>query len=142
MKHLSLDTAHRIADIQADPLSKVQRLERWAEVLRAHGCAKLTTLTGTEYKLPGERAAMRADNSALALAFQDPVLRSAGLAGDTYGEAKRFFELSDHDLHHIVCDCHCGVEISGSTAARRVRSLVPGTPWLSRLGAVLRSWFG
>ena len=42
------------------------------------------------------------------MAFNDPVLRAAGLRDDSYGEAKRFFELTDRQLHWLVCYCHYG----------------------------------
>ncbi len=38
---------------------------------------------------------MRSDHSPVSVAFSDPVLRVAGLSDDTFGEAKRFFELED-----------------------------------------------
>jgi hypothetical protein len=43
---------------------------------------------------------------------------------DTYGEARRFFSLSDHDLHRIVCNCHHGASIKSSVAARIVRQII------------------
>jgi hypothetical protein len=49
---------------------------------------------------------MRGDGSPISVAFEDPVLRAAGLENDNYGEAKRFFELTDGQLHEIICYCH------------------------------------
>jgi hypothetical protein len=51
----------------------------------------------------GARAAMRSDSSPISVAFADPVLRAAGLENDSYGEAKRFFKLTDRQLHKIIC---------------------------------------
>ena len=56
--------------------------------------ARLNTLRETEYKPVKERSALRQDNSPLTVAFEDPVLRSAGLTNDTFGEVARFFGLS------------------------------------------------
>lgn len=142
MKHLPVDTAIHLADVQPGRMSRTERLERWADILQQHGSGNLATLRGTECCLPSERATRRADNSALSLAYNDPVLRAAGLAGDTYGDAQRFFDLPDNALHGVLCDCLCGAQISGSAAAARVRSVVPGTSWLSRAAAGLRRWFG
>ena len=49
-----------------------------------------------------------------------------GLAGDTYGDAKRFFELSDWQLHDVVCHCHHGSEMTAKIAAQRIRRIVGG----------------
>ena len=65
---------------------------------------------------------MRCDNSAISVAFSDPLLRSAGLESDTYGEAKRFFELSDGQLHPIVCFCHFGMTVSAARTAGYIRA--------------------
>jgi len=51
------------------------------------------------------------------VAFNDPVLRVAGMKNDTYGEAKRFFELSDMQLHSIVCLHASRSAKNGSTKA-------------------------
>ncbi|TGR74211.1 hypothetical protein EN836_33420, partial [Mesorhizobium sp. M1C.F.Ca.ET.193.01.1.1] len=60
----------------------------------------------------------------------DPLLRAAGLRSDTYGEAKRFFELSDWQLHDVVCSCHTGATMQASWAAARVRRIIRGNPIL------------
>lgn len=145
MKHQTLFEVHERAHVQQElparvPMSRTERLERWIEVLNEHGSDLLSTLEGTEYKRADERAAMRRDDSSLSVAFRDPVLRRAGLANDTYGEAKRFFGLSDHDLHYVVCHCHCGARMSGHAAADRVRALVPGESWVRNMIGALRRW--
>ena len=43
---------------------------------------------------------------------------------DTYGEARRFFTLSDHELHRVVCNCHHGTSVKSSVAARIVRQII------------------
>jgi hypothetical protein len=57
------------------------------------------------------------------VAYADPVLRAAGLRGDTIGDAAEFFGLSHPQLHRLVCVCHQGPSIAGETAARQVRAL-------------------
>jgi hypothetical protein len=115
--------------------TKRQRIERWAELLERNPLRCLSALTGTEYVDPEVRERVRADGSALAVAFDDPLLRAAGLQSDTYGEARRFFELSDWQLHDIVCSCHTGATMQASWAAARVRRLING----NRFFAWLRS---
>ena len=67
---------------------------------------------------------MRHSNSPISVAFGDPVLRAAGLRDDTYGEAQRFFGLSDTQLHNIVCFCRSGDLISATAAGYGVRAAI------------------
>jgi hypothetical protein len=118
-------------------MARSERLARWAELLERDPARRLNSLTGTEYQPEDIRDRMRGNSSPVSVAFDDPVLRSAGLAGDTYGEAKRFFELTDRQLHDIVCYCHHGVTMTAGTAARHIRAAADGTT-TSRLW----SWSG
>ena len=90
--------------IHPQKLSKKELLERWALALKQRKGARLNTLRETEYKPVKERLALRQDNSPLTVAFEDPVLRSAGLTNDTFGEVARFFGLSHWQLHEVVCN--------------------------------------
>ena len=115
---------------RADPdysryaLSRTERLERWIELLERNPKRRLSAFYQTEFQAPGTRDAMRAEGSALAVAFEDPYLRASGLANDSYGEAKRFFEITDRQLHRMVCYCHVGAEVRAGTTARHVRRLL------------------
>jgi hypothetical protein len=104
-------------------LTRSQRLERWAVALERLGDAPLRTLRETEHEHYYERLRMREDNSPLTVAFDEPVLRSAGLKDDTFGEAARFFSLSDWELHNILCYCHFGATVSAREVATRVRAM-------------------
>jgi hypothetical protein len=64
------------------------------------------------------------------------VLRAQGLADDSYGEAKRLFDVSDRQLHNILCYCHYGAIVSAGTAARAIRGVVAAH---SRPGIVERA---
>ena len=108
MKHQTLDELQRVAAVHAEEtapriLTRAERLERWADLLEADPDRRLNTLPGTEYEPEEVRRTMRRLHSPLSIASEDPVLRAAGLKDDTYGEAMRFFELSDWQLHGIVC---------------------------------------
>ncbi|ODT18786.1 MAG: hypothetical protein ABS57_05235 [Mesorhizobium sp. SCN 65-12] len=124
MKHQTLDQLHAVAEIDiTQPLmSRTQRLVRWAELLEREPSRLLTALTGTEYRAPEQRDLMRGDGSPISVAAADPILRDEGLADDSYGEAKRFFELTDNQLHEIVCYCHVGEVMQSSRAALSVRA--------------------
>ena len=107
--------------IRPQKLSKKELLERWALALEKRKGARLCTLRETEYKPVKEQLALRQENSPLTVAFEDPVLRSAGLVNDTFGEAARFFGLSNSQLHKLVCYCHFGETVAAETVAARVR---------------------
>ncbi|MER9670871.1 MULTISPECIES: hypothetical protein [unclassified Mesorhizobium] len=130
MKHQTLEQLQIVAEIDQDYLrqtmSRSERLKRWAELLERNPDRRLSTLHQTEYQPVRARAAMRGDGSPIAVAFEDPVLRAAGLENDNYGEAKRFFELTDRQLHEIICYCHFGATVSAATAARHIRAAVAG----------------
>jgi hypothetical protein len=121
-------------------MSRRERLERWAEILHRSPKPFLNTLHETEYQPAAERAVMRGDDTPISVAFSDPVLRAAGMENDSYGEARRFFELSDHQLHDLVCFCHFGERVSAATVARRLRSMAARNR--GGLVARLRAFFG
>jgi hypothetical protein len=73
---------------------------------------------------------MRMDGSPISIAFNDDILRKEGLADDSYGEAKRFFDLKDDQLHEIVCYCHVGLAMQASRAAHCVRTAIGFIPGL------------
>lgn len=124
MKHQTLDQLYAVAKVESSAayseMTRNQRIERWAELLEQHPERRLAAFTGTEYLRLEERDSVRGEGSAIAVALEDPVLRASGLKDDTYGEAKRFFGLSDWQLHDIVCDCHVGATMKAGWAANRV----------------------
>ncbi|KUM28676.1 hypothetical protein AU467_10970 [Mesorhizobium loti] len=126
MRHQTLDQLHAVAEVKtARPImSRTQRLARWAELLEREPTRLLTALTGTEYRGRAERDVMRGDGSPISVALEDPILHGEGLKDDSYGEAKRFFELTDYQLHEIVCYCHVGDVMQASRAALSVRDVL------------------
>src|SRR3954463_1619154 len=129
MLYRSLDRIAAEADILTTPdlpgtpeLSRRERLERWAELLGREPECRLPALHGIEYGTLRERAACRVDGSPLSVAYGDPVLRAAGLAGDTVGNAAEFFGLSHEQLHDLLCFCHHGGTGAASTAAAQGRA--------------------
>ncbi len=142
MRHQTLDQLHKVAEIQIDPnqlvMNRTQRLQRWAELLERQPARLLCALPGTEYYPTHERELMRCHGSPITVAFDDPVLRAQGMQNDSYGEAKRFFELSDGQLHNIVCHCHVGETMHASRAALCVRGAIGGRGFLAALRALFR----
>ncbi len=140
MRHQTLDQLHKVAEIQTEPSSRgmdrTQRLQRWAELLERQPARLLSALPGTEYYPLQERDLMRCHGSPLSVAFEDPLLRTEGLQNDSYWEAKRFFELSDGQLHNIVCHCHVGETMHASRAALCVRAAIGGRGLLASLWAL------
>ena len=117
------------ADVHLDPaftsrpLTKHERLERWAMLLAREPERQLSSVEEIEYGTVREQEAKRADDSAVTVAFADPVLREQGLQSDRVGDAARFFELSHWEMHQLVCSCHYGRTMSAGTAALRVRAM-------------------
>jgi hypothetical protein len=132
MKHQTLEQLQTVAEVHPDhmrpAMTRSERLERWAGLLEKDPDRQLGTLAGTEYQPSGTRQTMRSAGSAITVAFEDACFRADGLDNDTYGEAKRFFELTDWQLHDIVCYCHFGATMRAATAARRVRAAIGGRP--------------
>lgn len=114
------------------PMTRQQRLKRWAEVLKREGVRPLEALRWVEFYAEPERRQLRRERSPIALAFADPMLREEGLAGDTLGDAQRFFDLSDDEAHRLLCDCHFQGRMTGRSVGRRVRALAQPS-FLSRL---------
>jgi len=155
MKHVSLDELRSKAEIlplealpstggtEQEPaiLSRKERLERWATVLEAHD-KRVRPFYGLEHMPRRERREARADDTPLAVAFADPVLRARGLSGDTVGEVMNFFELTDRQMHAMFCDCHFQGTMTTSGVAGRLRAIAARKPLSERLSGLWRRAFG
>jgi hypothetical protein len=129
MKHQSPEQLLELATIVDDPIvpmTRRQRIERWAALLDRHG-GPLTALYRIEYLSPEERRRYRgSDNTPLAVAYRDPVLRRDGLAGDTLGDAMDYFGINDWEAHRLLCDCHYFGAMTGRGLAARLRRRASG----------------
>ena len=134
MKHKPYAELSRVADVHPilakPPMTRRERLERWAEALEREPDRLLTSIEEIEWQPEAERPAMRANDSALTVAFEDPILRAEGLASDRLGDAMVFFRLSDREAHFALCSCVYGRSMQAGVAAERVRTLV--CPGISR----------
>ena len=144
MEQHALDRLKAIAKVSTTckrlEMTRRERLERWAESLERSPRPFLKTLHETEYQPIAVRLALRDDDTPISVAFADPILRAAGMENDSYGEAKRFFELSDQQLHGLVCFCHFGERVSAATIARGLRKMADSKP--GGFFAQLRAFFG
>ena len=111
--------------VRTTTLTRAERLARWALLLERHD-ARIRTLDSIELVPRRRRNGMRAEDSALSIAFADPVLRDAGLEGETYGDVRAFFDLSHGDMHHLACRCHLGVAEQSRLTAARLRRMSAG----------------
>jgi hypothetical protein len=143
MEHRPLSELSSVADLKIHEevkapvvLSKRERLDRWIELLDKSPDRELKTLEEIEWKPKAERRALRADGSALTIAYADPVLRTAGLLSDRFGDAVDFFQISEHDAHIVLCSCHGGESMRAEEAARRVRGIRSPSLWSLYFG-----WF-
>lgn len=127
MEHKRVDQLRSVADVEAALpqtfMTRRERLERWAELLERDPRRRLHSLGEIEFHPRDTRHLMRADESPISVAYADPVLRAAGLAGDKLGDAIAFFELSEGDAHRVLCSCLNGRTMEAGLAARRVRGI-------------------
>jgi hypothetical protein len=125
MEYNTIEYLARVARVHPEGtrerrLLRRERLYRFADVLdrfRGH----VTLLSQAEYFPRSERMLLRNDQSALTVAFNDPVLREEGLEGDRFGDAVRFFQLTQWEAHELFCDCHYTGPITPGKVARRAR---------------------
>ena len=129
MQQKPLSEIRAVADVepaQLRSLTRRERLERWADLLDREPSRQLKTLHEIELQPRSKRGEMRADGSPLSVAYADPVLRTEGLASDKLGDAIAFFELSDGQVHRLLCSCMYGVRMEAGTAARQIRKMARG----------------
>jgi hypothetical protein len=135
MKHQpvhEIDGLAQITQVEAPTLSRRDRLQRWADLLSRDPHRQLQALSRVEFCAVHERALLRGENTPISVAATDPVLREAGLHGDTLGDAQAFFELSDAQAHHLLCDCHYVGRMNAEGVAQRIRAVAASKPRWSR----------
>lgn len=134
----SLAASARIRPASEFAMSRRQRLERWARILQREPGRLVIMLNEIEHITGTSWSAARADRSAIALAFADPLFRREGLAGDTLGDAETFFGLSRRQAHHLLCACHLGPVASAGQISERISALAR-RPTLAERWTDLRS---
>ena len=137
MEHQPLNELRSIADVQPASMTRRERLERWVELLDREPLRLLKSLGEIEFRPRAERHMMRADNSPLTVAFEDPVLRAEGLISDRLGDASKFFELSEGQAHRVLCSCLSGRATQARTIAARVRGIANRGMGLPRVALII-----
>jgi hypothetical protein len=102
-------------------MTRREKLLRFAEIVRSHRDRPFGLYHNLEGYHPEQLNSMGLGGSAFAAAAADPILRDAGADLHTVGDAQRFFELSQHELHEFSCDC--GGAIDGNDMANRIESI-------------------
>lgn len=136
MEHKSARELRAVADVSLSPpppLDRKERLKRWADILASDPDRRIRLVHELEFAPRTAQAQMRADDSALSIAYADPLFRSMGLSGDRVGDGRAFFGLSDSQAHKLLCTCLHGESMRAGDAAGLVRAIANPLP-----GALLR----
>jgi hypothetical protein len=103
------------------PVTKRQRLQRFADVIRSGRPCPLHLFINLEYCDAGEWKYLSHPGSPFALAAQDNVLYAAGFRSGNVSDAQRFFELSREELTEF--SCVCGGSINSNEMAERIERI-------------------
>lgn len=145
MQHVDPQTLPQVSAPVATPiLDRRAKLLRWADLIEKEP-RSIILLHGLEYhnqESLDDRSHWSSGTSMgitpFALAAGDPVFQDAGLLGHAPGDAMRFFELDQGQLHSF--SCNCGGAIDRREMASRIRALADTKPG-GIIGAV-RSFIG
>ena len=146
MEHKSAHELRTIAQISTHPphpptqLGRRERLLRWADLLDQEPDRRINLVRELEFAAQSAQADMRADESALSIAYADPLFRSLGLKSDRVGDGCDFFSLNDSQTHRLLCSCMHGMSMKAGDAARIVRNIanpLPGTITRSMIAAAI-----
>ena len=107
--------------VATPPMTKRQRLQRFADVITSGPGVPLHLFINLEYRDAGEWKYLAHPSSAFALAAKDSVLHDAGLTGDSVGDAQRFFDLSRQELAEF--SGVCGGSINNNEMADRIERI-------------------
>ena len=102
-------------------MSRRQRLERWTDALELQRARCLRTIDDSGFWLRAR--ARRADDSPLAVAFDDWALRAEGLDGDTMAHAIEFFGLSAGQMRRLVGASRHGSSVPAAAVATGLRTI-------------------
>lgn len=140
MEQKSARELRAFAEVSSDPpapLGRKERLERWADLLDRDPQRRISLVRELEFATRAVQAEMRADQSALSIAYEDPLFRSMGLNSDRVGDGKEFFGLSESQTHRLLCSCMHGMSMRAGDAARLVRAVADPLPSTIARGLVI-----
>jgi hypothetical protein len=136
MEKKSAQELRAVAEVAASPpapLDRKGRLERWASLLERDPERRINLVHELEFATRKAQVQMRADDSAISVAYADPLLSAMGLKSDRVGDAQAFFGLTQSQTHRLFCTCMNGASMQAGDAARLVRSIANPMP-----GAIAR----
>lgn len=132
LSHAEVEALNKASPVKE--MTRVEKLTRWAELLRKCGHA-IYLGDRIEYLSPEARDATEWMCSPMSVAAADPVLTDAGLKNGTIGEAKRFFEITDEDVHAF--SCNCGGHQTGANMASRIDAIAKGPGIVNKIGSAI-----
>jgi hypothetical protein len=144
MEQKSAQELRAFAEISSDPpppLGRKERLERWADLLDRDPQRRISLVRELEFASRSAQADMRADESALSIAYDDPLFRSLGLKSDRVGDGKEFFGLTESQAHRLLCSCMHGMSMRAGDAAHMVRTIADPMPATIARGLVVAAVF-
>lgn len=139
MEHRSAHDLRAIAEVSPTPpaaLDRRGRLERWADLLERDAGRRINLVHELEFATRAAQAQMRADDSALTVAYADPLFRSLGLESDRVGDGQRFFGLNQSQTHRLLCSCMHGASMRAGDASRLIRGVINPLPGVIMRGAL------
>lgn len=139
MEQKSAQELRSIADVSSTPpkpLDRKERLLRWADLLDREPLRRINLVHELEFAPYDVRGQMRADDSALSVAYADPLFRSLGLQSDRVGDGQAFFGLRESQTHRLLCSCMHGMAMRAGDAAKLVRSIANPAPGIIARGVV------
>ena len=139
MEHRSADELRAFAEISANPppsMDRKARLERWADLLDQEPDRRINLVIELEFAMRAAQVEMRADNSALTVAYADPLFRALGLRSDRVGDGQKFFGLGEGDAHRLLCSCMHGMSMRAGDAARLIRTIANPMPRVAARAAL------
>ena len=139
MEQKSVHELRAFAEISSDPpppLGRKERLQRWAALLDHEPHRRIRLIHELEFAPRAAQAEMRADDSALTIAYADPLFRSLGLQSDKVGDGQAFFGLNESQTHRLLCSCMHGMSMRAGDAARLIRALANPMPGAMMRGAI------
>jgi hypothetical protein len=109
-----------VALLAKPAMTRREKLLRFAEIVRSRS-VNFSLFDGLERYSPEQLQLSGTAGTAFEAAAADPILRDAGLTGNTVADAMKFFELSQHELHEF--SCYCGGAIANSDMANRIERI-------------------
>jgi hypothetical protein len=132
----------KAVSVGAPPMSKAERLHRWAASLDLQKPSHSGARNGARHAGDG----WRSKPSPLAIAFEEWALQAEGLRSARWGDVRAFFDLSEGEMRHVLGSSnHDSPRLPAAVAAERIRALAEraeATAVPEGGGPAARGWIG